>query len=155
MNCPSKSHATDGKIAPPPNFNNDRVSGQSFDALTSSQRHPPTSRSFDGWDAKPIPDASPQTRSPSTPGGLNERPPIMTESDWWWVLLAFEAIGVTGQWIVGSGRWWGWLIVLGHSIPWVIVAVTFDRWGAAAMAPLWWTVNSVNAYRWHRHPFKR
>lgn len=79
----------------------------------------------------------------------------MTESDWWWVLLAFEIVGITGQWIIGSGRWWGWLIVLGHSIPWVIVAVTFERWGAAAMAPLWWTVNGINAYRWHRRPLNR
>jgi len=68
----------------------------------------------------------------------------------WAILLVFEAIGLVGQWIVGSGKWWGWLIVLGHSIPWFVMNLMFGSPVAALMAPLWWTVNGLNCLRWWR-----
>jgi hypothetical protein len=68
----------------------------------------------------------------------------------WTILLVFEAIGLYGQWKVGSGRWWAWAIVLGHSVPWFVLQILADAYVAAAMAPLWWTVNLANLIRWRR-----
>lgn len=73
----------------------------------------------------------------------------MTETEWA-ILLAFEALGLWGSWKVGSGRWWAWAIILGHSIPWFVLQLSAGAYVAAAMAPLWWTVNLANLIRWRR-----
>ena len=75
----------------------------------------------------------------------------MSEANWWFVLLLFEAVGLWGQWKVGSGRWWAWAVVMLHSVPWFIVCVAYQNYGAALMPPLWWTVNLMNLFRWKRN----
>jgi len=72
----------------------------------------------------------------------------MTENLWWLVLLVFEAVGLWGSFQVGRGRWWGWGVVLAHSIPWFVVAVLYGPLGAALMPPLWWAVNGYNMFKW-------
>jgi hypothetical protein len=74
----------------------------------------------------------------------------MSEQQAWLVLFCFEIVGLWGSWIVGSGRWWGWVIVMSHSIPWLIFSIIWGRWGAALMPPLWWIVQGSNAIRWRR-----
>lgn len=66
----------------------------------------------------------------------------------WAILLCFEAIGLWGQYVIGKGKWWGWAVVLGHSIPWFLSHLYFGSYVAALMAPLWWSVNGYNMYRW-------
>lgn len=73
----------------------------------------------------------------------------MTEQVWI-VLLIFEAVGLWGQWMIGSGYWWGWAVVLGHSIPWFVTNLLWGSPVAALMAPLWWSVNLSNLIRWRR-----
>jgi hypothetical protein len=68
----------------------------------------------------------------------------------WAILLAFEAVGLFGQWVIGTGRWWGWMIVLLHSVPWFVSHLVFGSYVAAMMAPLWWSVNGYNMMRWKR-----
>ena len=74
----------------------------------------------------------------------------MTEQAWTWVLFGFEAIGILGMYAVGLRKWWGWAIVLGHSVPWAIYSLTFGKAGFAAMTLMWWAVNSTNMIRWRR-----
>lgn len=74
----------------------------------------------------------------------------MNEQAWTWLLFGFEIVGITGMYAVGLRKWWGWAIVLGHSIPWAIYSLTYGKTGFAAMTILWWTVNSVNMVKWRR-----
>lgn len=69
---------------------------------------------------------------------------------WTWVLFAFELLGVSGMWVVGKKKWWGWAIVLLHSIPWFIYSIIYDKPGFIAMSLLWWTINFVNMMKWRR-----
>lgn len=74
----------------------------------------------------------------------------MSSQGWWLVLLVFEMVGLWGQYQVGAGRWWGWAVVLLHSIPWFVFAVVSGSVGAALMPPLWWVVNGWNCWSWRR-----
>lgn len=67
---------------------------------------------------------------------------------WTWVLFCFEVIGITGTFFVGRKYWWGWLIVLLHSIPWFIYSYYYSKPGFIAMSFMWWTMNFYNMMRW-------
>jgi len=75
----------------------------------------------------------------------------LSEQTWWFVLLIFEAVGLWGQWVVGTRRWWGWGVVMLHSVPWFIFSLMYENWGAALMPPLWWSVNFWNLTKWKRN----
>jgi hypothetical protein len=75
----------------------------------------------------------------------------MSDATWTWLLFSMEFIGVSGMLLVGRRLWWGWLVVLVHSIPWFVYAVTHRKPGFVAMSFLWWTVHAYNAWRWS-HP---
>ena len=51
---------------------------------------------------------------------------------------------------VGRRQWWGWLIVLIHSVPWFFYALSHDKPGFVAMSLMWWTLNAYNAHRWFK-----
>lgn len=72
------------------------------------------------------------------------------ETIWTWVLFTFEVIGITGMWIVGKKIWWGWAIVLTHSIPWFIYSLAYDKPGFIAMSFMWWIVNATNMIKWRK-----
>jgi hypothetical protein len=72
------------------------------------------------------------------------------ETVWTWALFGFELIGVTGMWFVGRKYWWGWLIVLLHSVPWAVYSVIYEKPGFIAMSVMWWTVNATNMIKWRR-----
>jgi hypothetical protein len=74
----------------------------------------------------------------------------MTYQSWWLVLVVFELVGLFGQFQIGRGRWWGWAVVIGHSIPWFVVACMYGPVGAVLMPPLWWLVNGFNMRKWYR-----
>ena len=75
----------------------------------------------------------------------------MSEVAWTWLLFLFEIIGVSGTWLIGQRRlWWGWLIVLAHSIPWFVYSVISSKPGFIAMSGVWWTVNLANAIKWRK-----
>lgn len=74
----------------------------------------------------------------------------MSESTWTWLLFCMEIIGVTGMWFVGKKIWWGWLIIIVHTIPWFIYAVSHNKPGFIAMSLMWWAVHWRNMIRWRR-----
>jgi len=74
----------------------------------------------------------------------------MNETIWEWILFGFELVGITGMYLVGLRKWWGWAIVLGHSIPWAIYSFTYGKRGFMAMTAMWWTVNTINMIRWRK-----
>jgi hypothetical protein len=75
---------------------------------------------------------------------------MSAEVIWTWVLFSFEVIGITGMWFVGQRFWWGWLIVLLHSVPWAVYSVIYGKPGFIAMSIMWWTVNAVNMMKWRK-----
>lgn len=75
----------------------------------------------------------------------------MTDSTWTWLLFAMELVGVTGLLAVGRHHWWGWAILLAHSIPWLAYSIGHHKPGFVAMTALWWTTHLHNAIRWRRH----
>ena len=74
----------------------------------------------------------------------------MSESVWTWVLFGFELIGVTGMYFIGRKFWWGWAIVLTHSIPWFIYSLQYGKPGFIAMSFLWWSINFLNMTKWFK-----
>jgi hypothetical protein len=72
------------------------------------------------------------------------------EHVWTWILFVFEIVGVIGMYVVGRRKWWGWAIVLTHSIPWFIYSVIYGKPGFIAMSFMWWIVNFTNMRRWYR-----
>jgi hypothetical protein len=73
---------------------------------------------------------------------------MSAETTWTWVLFAFEVIGITGTFFVGRKYWWGWLIILLHSIPWFIYSSIYGKPGFIAMSFMWWGMNFYNMMRW-------
>lgn len=74
----------------------------------------------------------------------------MTETQWTWLLFVMEVIGVAGMIVVGRKLWWGWLVVLLHSIPWFMYSLAYGKPGFIAMSGMWWLVNATNMVRWWR-----
>jgi hypothetical protein len=74
----------------------------------------------------------------------------MSDATWTWLLFIMEIVGVSGMIFIGRHHWWGWLIVLLHSIPWFIYSITHDKPGFIAMSAMWWTVNAYNMVKWNR-----
>jgi hypothetical protein len=70
---------------------------------------------------------------------------------WPMVLFVCELVGVSGQWFISRGKWWGFLIVLVHSYPWALFAVLTDQPGFLAMFAMWQIVNGAGAVRWYRN----
>lgn len=73
---------------------------------------------------------------------------VVTEAAWTWLLFVMEVVGVAGMWFVGRRHWWGWLIVLGHSVPWLVYAIVERLPGFVAMTAMWWAMHAYNARRW-------
>lgn len=74
----------------------------------------------------------------------------MDESTWTWVLFLFELVGISGMWLVGKKLWYGWAIVLVHSVPWFIYSLSYGKPGFIAMSVMWWIVNFLNMNKWRR-----
>jgi hypothetical protein len=70
------------------------------------------------------------------------------ETTWTWVLFFFEIFGITGTFFVGKKYWWGWLIILLHSIPWFIYSLIYGKPGFIAMSLMWWAMNYYNMRTW-------
>lgn len=75
---------------------------------------------------------------------------MAAETIWTWVLFVFEITGITGMWFVGKKIWWGWGIVLIHSIPWFIYSLIYGKPGFIAMSFMWWTINFINMQKWRK-----
>ncbi len=75
----------------------------------------------------------------------------MSEPIWTWVLFAMEILGVTGMLFVGRMKWWGWAIVLAHSIPWFIYSISHNKPGFVAMSLMWWCTNFYNMQKWRKN----
>jgi len=73
------------------------------------------------------------------------------EATWTWVLLGFEFIGITGMWLVGARKWWGWGMVLTGSAPWLAYAIVFNKPGFIVMSMIWITTHSRNMIVWRKH----
>ncbi len=74
------------------------------------------------------------------------------EATWTWILLGFEFVGITGMWLVGARKWWGWGMVLASSVPWLAYAIVFHKPGFVAMSCIWIVTHSRNMVRWRKHP---
>jgi vancomycin permeability regulator SanA len=57
-------------------------------------------------------------------------------------------IGVCGMLVIGTHRWWGWLIAFTNECLWVAFAVATRQYGFILGAAFYGTVNAFNAYRW-------
>lgn len=73
------------------------------------------------------------------------------EATWTWILLGFEFVGITGMWLVGARKWWGWGMVLTSSMPWLAYAIVFNKPGFVAMSCIWIVTHSHNMVRWRKH----
>ena len=73
------------------------------------------------------------------------------EATWTWILLGFEFVGITGMWLVGARKWWGWGMVLTSSMPWLAYAIVFHKPGFVAMSCIWIVTHSRNMVRWRKH----
>ena len=69
---------------------------------------------------------------------------------WPIVLSLFEVLGVFGMWQAGRGRWWGWLVVMLHSWPWMFYALESSQPGFLFMFGMWQLVNGWNCWSWWR-----
>lgn len=65
------------------------------------------------------------------------------------MLFGMEIIGIVGMLMVGRKHWWGWLIVLLHSVPWFVYSVMFDKPGFMAMSIMWWATHLYNCGKWY------
>lgn len=74
----------------------------------------------------------------------------MSEASWTWILFGMEVIGVSGMFLVGRRFWWGWLVVLAHSVPWFVYSIANNKPGFIAMSLMWWTMHAYNATRWFK-----
>ena len=74
----------------------------------------------------------------------------MSDALWTWLLFGMEIIGVTGMWFVGRKKWWGWLIVLLHTLPWFVYSVTHHKSGFIAMSIMWWSMHAYNMMKWRK-----
>lgn len=74
----------------------------------------------------------------------------MSENTWTWMLVGFELIAISGLWLVGARKWWGWALVLASSLPWFAYSVVFDKPGFTAMSLIYITTHISNLYRWRR-----
>lgn len=74
----------------------------------------------------------------------------MTDTQWTWLLFAMEIVGVTGMIAAGRHKWWGWTIVLAHTVPWLAYSITHDKPGFIAMWALWAGAHTTNTIRWKR-----
>jgi hypothetical protein len=72
----------------------------------------------------------------------------MSDLWWTWALFGMEIVGVGGSLLVGRGRWWGWLVIAGHSVPWFVYSISHGKPGFVAMSLLWWTAHGYNGWRW-------
>ena len=72
------------------------------------------------------------------------------EATWTWILLGFEFVGITGMWLVGARKWWGWGMVLTSSMPWLAYAIVFHKPGFVAMSCIWIVTHSRNMVRWRK-----
>jgi len=73
----------------------------------------------------------------------------MSDTLWTWLLFGMELIGIYGMLMAGRKHWWGWLVVMLHSVPWFVYAVMFDKPGFMAMSILWWSTHLYNGSRWY------
>ena len=78
----------------------------------------------------------------------------MNDATWTWILFAMEIIGVAGMLVVGKKIWWGWLIVLLHSIPWFIYSISHNKPGFIAMSAMWWISHAYNMTKWRKEQHK-
>jgi hypothetical protein len=78
---------------------------------------------------------------------------MSNEVIWTWILLGCELVGVVGMLLIGARRasGWGWLLVVAHSIPWLVYSIAFNKPGFIAMSAMWIIVHTRNMHLWHRH----
>jgi hypothetical protein len=74
----------------------------------------------------------------------------MNDATWTWLLFAMEIIGVAGMFVVGKKIWWGWAIVLAHSLPWFVYSISHDKPGFIAMSLMWWVTHFYNMVKWRQ-----
>lgn len=72
------------------------------------------------------------------------------ETIWTWVLLGCELVGITGMLLIGARKWWGWALVLAHSMPWLAYSVVFNKPGFIAMSVMWIATHTRNMFIWRK-----
>ena len=76
---------------------------------------------------------------------------MTNESIWTWILLGCELVGITGMLLVGARKWWGWALVLAHSMPWLAYSVVFNKPGFVAMSVMWIATHTRNMHVWRKN----
>lgn len=57
-------------------------------------------------------------------------------------------IGVTALFVIGKGKWYGWLIAFLNECLWVIFAITTRQYGFLLGAGIYGSVNAYHAFKW-------
>ena len=73
------------------------------------------------------------------------------ESMWTWILLGCELVGITGMLLIGARKWWGWALVLAHSMPWLAYSIVFHKPGFIAMSVMWIGTHARNMHVWRKN----
>ncbi len=74
-----------------------------------------------------------------------------SEAIWTWILLGCELVGITGMLLVGARKWWGWALVLAHSMPWLAYSIAFHKPGFIAMSVMWIGTHTHNMRLWRKN----
>jgi hypothetical protein len=61
-----------------------------------------------------------------------------------WILFAGSAASLPFVFMVGSAKRWPWLALAALNLPWLVVGVTQQQWGFAALALMWGIVEIWN-----------
>jgi hypothetical protein len=72
------------------------------------------------------------------------------EMVWTWILLGCELVGISGMLLVGARKWWGWALVLAHSMPWLAYSIVFHKPGFVAMSVMWIGTHARNMHLWRK-----
>ncbi len=73
------------------------------------------------------------------------------ESMWTWILLGCELVGISGMLLIGARKWWGWALVLAHSLPWLAYSIVFHKPGFIAMSVMWIGTHARNLHVWRKN----
>jgi hypothetical protein len=66
----------------------------------------------------------------------------------WWVSWALSILGVTGIYLTGRKKWYGFAVGIANECAWVIYSVDTKQWGFIFGSTIYIAVYSLNISKW-------